>query len=265
MSKNWIRSTRKKHLNEEYEAKKWKKYDWCSFFKNMIAYLRQSLKEIKKLFRQKRKIIINQSFKYSLAFEKFLLMYNEKDDRRSSCLAKDQINSILKHLHDDHEHYSHVIILNRMKNEAYWSTRTQDVIIWCNSCSACQLNVNKHFIAIIRHVLIFELMSMIKLNFLDSIKSMCSTTKCRYILLKVDYFSRFVWAWLYVYCSLIESANLMNNLIAFIFKWLKIVYSDNEKHFIEFEFEKLLNAKEVIHFIASINHFFSMSLIERMI
>jgi hypothetical protein len=265
MLENWTRSTREKHLDEEYEAEEWKKYDWCFFFKNMIAYLKQELKKIEKLFRQKRKIIINQSFKYFLTSEKSLLMYHEKNDRKSSCLTKNQTNSILKHLHDDHEHYNHVITLNRMKDEAYWSTRTQDVVIWCKSCSACQLNVNKHLTIVIKHVLTFKLMFMIKLNFLNSIKSACSMTKCRYILLKMNYFNRFVWARFYVYCTMIESTDLMNNLIAFIFEWLKIVYFDNEKHFTEFEFEKLLKTREIMHFTTSVNHSSLMSLIERMI
>jgi hypothetical protein len=85
----------------------------------MIAYLRFELKKIEELSRQKRKVVINQSFKYSLASGKSLLMYQKQNDRKSSCLAKNQIESILKHLHDDHDHYNHVIILDRMKKEAY--------------------------------------------------------------------------------------------------------------------------------------------------
>ncbi len=64
-------------------------------------------------------MIINQSFKYSLTFEKSLLMYQKKDDRKSSCLTKDQIKLILEYLHDEQDYYNHVIILNQIKNEAY--------------------------------------------------------------------------------------------------------------------------------------------------
>ncbi len=85
----------------------------------MIIYFRFELIEIKELLKQKRKMIINQSFKYSLIFEKSLLMYQKKDDRKSSCLTKNQIKLILEHLHNEHDHYNHVIILNRMKNETY--------------------------------------------------------------------------------------------------------------------------------------------------
>ncbi len=108
-------------------------------------------------------------------------------------------------------------------------------------------------------------MSMINLNFLDSIKSTCATTKCCYILLRIDYFHRFVWVRSYVYCSMIKSTNLINNLITFIFEWFKAINFDNEKHFTEFEFEKLLKTRNMIHFTALINHSFSMSLIKRMI
>ncbi len=84
-----------------------------------MTYLRYELKKIKDLSRQKRKVIIHQSFKYSLISEKFLLLYHEKNERKLSCLTKDQIESILEHLHDEHEHYNHVITLDRMKNETY--------------------------------------------------------------------------------------------------------------------------------------------------
>ncbi len=264
-SKDWTRSTREKSLSDQRETKKWEKYDWHSLFKSMIIYLRFDLSRIEEFSRQKRKMIINQSSKYSLIIEKSLLMYQEKNDRRSSCLTKNQIDFILEHLHDEHDHYDHVITLNRMKSEIYWSIKTQNVIAWCKSCTTYQLNVNKHLIAVIKHVLTFELMSMINLNFLNSIKSAYIATECRYILLKVDYFNRFVWARSYVYCSMTKSADLMNNLIAFIFEWFKAIYSNNDTHFIEFEFEKLLKTREVIHFIASINHSFSVNLIERMI
>ncbi len=264
MSKEWTKSTRRKHLSAEHEIEEWKKYDWNSLFKSMMTYLRFELKKIKKLSRQKRKVVISQSFKYSLTSKKSLLMYHEQDERKSSCLTKDQIKSILKHLHDDHNHYNHVITFDRMKKEAYWSTRTQDVITWCKSCFVCQLNANKHSTAAIRHVLTFELMSMIKLNFLNFIRSTCSITRCRYILLEVNYFSRFVWARSYVYCTMTKSTNLMNNHIASVFEWLKVIYSNNDKHFVEYEFEKLLKEREVMHFTTSMSHSSSIELKERL-
>ncbi len=212
MSKDWTRSTRKRHLSMRHEIKDWEKYDWNSLFKSMIVYLRFELERIENLSRQERKVVINQSFKYILASRKSLLMYQKKNERKSSCLTKDQIKSILKHLHDDHDYYSHVIILDRMKEEVYWSTRTRDVITWCKSCSVCQLNATKHFTVVIKHVLIFEFMSMIELNFLNLIKSACAVIECRYVLLRVNYFSRFVWTRSYVYCTMTESTDLMKNL-----------------------------------------------------
>jgi transposase InsO family protein len=265
ISNDWTRITHEKYLTIENNLKSWKKYEWCSLFKHMIVYLRHELNEISVLSRQKRKVIINQSRKYSLVSRKSLLMYHEKDDRRFSCLVKNQIESILKHLHDDHEHYSHAIILDRMKEETYWSTRIQNVIVWCKSCSVCQLNAKKHFTTAIRHILTFEFMSMIELDFLSFIKLACAMIKCRYILIEVNYFSRFVWARSYVHCTMTKSIDLMNNLIASIFEWSRTLYSNNEKHFTRYDFEKLLKAKRVIHFIASITHSSSMRLIERMI
>lgn len=262
---DWTQSTRARNMSGDQETNDWQKYDWCSFFKNMMTYLRYDLEEIENLLRQKRKTMISQAFKYSLASEKPLLIYHEKDERRSSCLIKKQIELMLKHLHDEHGHYGHAITLNRMKSETFWSTRTQNVIAWCKSCSACQLNAHKHFTTIIRHILIFESMSMIELNFLDLIKPACAMIECRYILLRVDYFSRFVWARLYVHCTMTESTDLMINLIASIFEWSRAIYSDNDRHFVKYEFEQLLKSRRVSHFTTSVTHSSSIGLIERMI
>jgi hypothetical protein len=171
---------------------------------------------------------------------------------------------MLKHLHDEHDHYEHVIIFDRLKNEAYWSIRSQDVVTWCKSCSTCQFNANKHSTTAIRHILIFEFMFIIELNFLSFIKSSCTITDCKYVLLEVNYFSRFIWVKSYVCCFMIESADIMNNLITSIFEWLRALYSNNEKHFIEYEFEKLLKARKVVHFTASVTHSSFVNLIERM-
>ncbi len=108
-------------------------------------------------------------------------------------------------------------------------------------------------------------MFMIDLNFLNSIKSACIITNCRYVLLKMNYFSRFVWVKFYVHCTMIESTNRMNNHITSIFEWFKALYSNNEEHFVEYEFEKLLQTRKIIHFTTSVSHSSSIKLIERMI
>jgi hypothetical protein len=108
-------------------------------------------------------------------------------------------------------------------------------------------------------------MLMIELNFLRFIKSSCVITSCRYVLIKVNYFNRFVWIRFYARCNMVKSTNIMNNLIILIFEWSRILYSKNERHFTEYEFEELLKVREIVHFTASITHLSSVSLIERMI
>jgi hypothetical protein len=265
MFDDWTKTTKSRELDVKLERQDWERYDINPFFKKMTVYLRHDLSSIKDVSRQKKKIIISQSKKFSVTSEKSLMMYEENDEKRSSCVTSEQVKSILEHLHDEHDHYEHVIILDRLKSETYWSIRSKDVIAWCKSCFVCQFNANKHSTTAIWHILIFELMFMIDLNFLESIRSACTVIECRYVLLRVNYFSRFVWTRLYVYCTMTESTNIMNNLITSVFEWSKALYSDNERHFIEYEFEKLLQAREMIHFTASMTHSSSMNLIERMI
>ena len=83
----------------------------------MTTYLKFDFKEIENFFRQTKMSTIQQSKNYSIKIEKFLLIYHEIDDRESPCLTNDQIGPILQHLHDEHEHFSHFITLNRLKKK----------------------------------------------------------------------------------------------------------------------------------------------------
>jgi hypothetical protein len=76
MSNNWSIITRHKDLNHDV-SQKWERYDTISFFKNMMTYLKHELSKLKKVFKQKQKMIIFRAEKYTIISEKSLLMYKE--------------------------------------------------------------------------------------------------------------------------------------------------------------------------------------------
>ena len=112
-------------------------------------------------------------------------------------------------------------------------------------------------------MLIFESMTMIDLDFLNSIKSSCLTTKAKYILLKINYFNRFVWAKSYEHCIMMSTMNLLNNFIASIFGWPRSAYIDNDTHFTDEKIQQLIKIHEIVHYTTSISHSSSIELIEK--
>ena len=107
-------------------------------------------------------------------------------------------------------------------------------------------------------------MSMMRLDFLSSISLSCSITEARYILLVIDYFSRFVFAKSYVHCTITSVADLLANHIVSIMRYSRSIYSNNESHFTSDEIEALLAKHDVTHFIALVTYSSSVDLIERM-
>jgi hypothetical protein len=85
MSNDWSVFTRHKELSQNI-SQTWKRYDANLFFKNMTAYLRYKLFELKKISRHEKKIIIFRFKRYIIVSEKSLLMYEKNDEKKSSCI-----------------------------------------------------------------------------------------------------------------------------------------------------------------------------------
>ena len=71
---------------------------------------------------------------------------------------------------------------------------------------------------------------MIGLDFLGPVIQR-TAIEPKYVLIGVDYFSRFVWANAYSNCTMSEVIDFLVNHIAPIFGWPKAVYTDNGAHF----------------------------------
>ena len=75
--------------------------------------------------------------RYSLTDRLSQLLYTEANSIKLPCLMSEEIPKILSYMHDICEHYSDLITLNQLINEAYWLTQTHDVKAWCHSCLTC--------------------------------------------------------------------------------------------------------------------------------
>ncbi len=78
----------------------------------------------------------------------------------------------------------------------------------------------------------FELMAMVGLDWVGPIMPTCTVTGVVYILLMVDYFSRFLCAKGYTKHTAQEVVDLHENHVSPIFGYPRTVYKDNGSHFV---------------------------------
>ncbi|SLM37532.1 Ribonuclease H-like domain [Lasallia pustulata] len=217
---DWTKQSEEKKLAPAYDGQGWEKF-------NQLPELISELRALQ-----------HWATKFSLGEQTGVLLYTERNGARAPCIVGEEIPAILGHLHDGHGHYSHIITLDRLIGEAYWPTRAHDVITWCRSCQACQVRGPKQGKGAMKHILELEPMSMVGLDFLGPINPSCNTTNHKYILLAIDYFTRFMWM-------------------------EKAIYSDNGSHFTGQEINTIFQSHGVTHYTAPVTHPSSVGLIER--
>ena len=104
---------------------------------------------------------------------------------------------------------------------------------------------------------------MVGLDWVGPIILACTITKVVYILLMVDYFSRFLWAKGYTKHTMQEVVNLHENHVSPVFEHFCAVYTDNGSHFVNKLVKKYYRNCGITHYIGPISHLLSTGLLER--
>lgn len=149
-----------------------------------------------------------------------------------------------------------------LRGRYFWPTRTKDVALYTKSCDACQ-----HFGPLrstsreLRTILNIQPMDMLGIDFVGPINLM-SRAGNKYILLAVDYFSR------YMFAEATEQANgqtVVNFVrkIATVLGWPVSIYCDNASYFVKGVFPSELKERGVHLFTAPVTHPSSVGLAEK--
>ena len=104
---------------------------------------------------------------------------------------------------------------------------------------------------------------MLGMDWVGPITPRYSLTGAAYILLVINYFSRFAWAKAYVHHTLVEVVDIWENHISPIFGWPTGIYSDNGSHFVNELVSAIFVRHGVSHFTGPISHPSSTELLER--
>lgn len=141
---------------------------------------------------------------------------------------------------------SESITLGRAIRKYYWPTRYEDIAKHCRSCHRCQLiglNVPKEKPL---SVAIMEPMQMFAINYLGPFTP-TSVNGFKYILVGMDYMSRYLIATPTKEAKAHVSWQFMVDQVSMNFGWPDEVFSDNGSHFTAHEFTDRLKQVNVKH------------------
>ena len=244
-----------------------KKYKSFFMYHQLIEYLIKNEKIIieMKLFKNRKRILKHLTKNYKLFFSSEIkhLKYIERNEAFNICIIEKKVKSYLKTTHENHDHFATILTLNFLIERIYWFTRIKNVKKWCKSCHVCQARLTKSIRNESLLIKKFNSMIMLEMNWLKSIISTCSIIEVKFILLVIDYFTRFLWAKTYRYHEIFEMIDMLRDVIISIFEWMNNLYSNNDSHFVNHNVRIVLEEHEMSHFTDSISHSFSIDLLKR--
>ena len=103
-----------------------------------------------------------------------------------------EVQLTLEAFNADHRHFSDSLTIDFMISCFYWPTQAQDAKYWCSTCNVCQLfsYCPPHGPHLCSQQ--FEPMHMMGMDFLGPINPVCKQMYAKYMLVLIDYFSRFI-------------------------------------------------------------------------
>lgn len=244
---------------------RYKKYQDSPMYPGLIEYLQNGISALEGMNRNQRRQLVRKARRYTLspATDIPMLRYEEHNGAQSICLVEEEIPRFLSAAHEDHGHYAAQLCLSFLVGRAYCPTRVKDVYAWCGSCHACQLKAHKPIKTRMQTIQTFEPMAMVGLDWVGPITPACTVTGAVYILLMVDYFSRFLWAKAYTKHTAQEVVDLHENHVSPILGHPRAVYTDNGSHFVNELMKNYYRDRGITHYTGPISHPSSTGLLER--
>ena len=207
------------------------------------------------------KAVRRLSLRYRLIDQQ--LIYLEAGGLTAKCLFPHQTKAILKWAHDEHGHFANAITLQKLIGQWYWPTRASDVERYCRSCHTCQLDGPRKKSTNLKPIQQFYPFAMVGMDFLGPISPACEVTGSVYVLVVIDYFSRFVWIHGYSKADQEAVHDMWINHIAPVFGFPESTFCDNGSHFTGSEITALFESHGTTQYFAPISHPSSVGLIER--
>jgi RNase H-like domain found in reverse transcriptase/Integrase zinc binding domain len=191
------------------------------------------------------------------------LLWKERNGSMAKCILKEEVPATLKHFHDGCGHFASAITLDRTIGQVYWPQRTRDIEDWCGTCKACQRLGPRRKSTTLKPIIKFEPLAMMGLDFLGPISPRCKRTGAKYMLIAVDYFTRYTWIRPFRSADGKAVISFFDNFVAPNFGFPFSLYTDNGSHFVGDPAAEYFQAKGIQHYDAPVSHPSSVGLVER--
>ena len=188
------------------------------------------------------------------------VVFVERDGKEAFCVKAVEVESILYQLHDCHGHFAAGVLMRTVIGRYYWPTRRKDITVYCATCPSCQMIGPLRPSVSQMAILHLQPLDMMGFDFVGRFPE--TPRSNRYIIIGVDYFTRFLFAKA-VPDSQGKSAVALLLEIVKQFGWPRAVYTDNGAHFVSGQFANLLKRLSVAHLPAPKSHPQSVGLAER--
>lgn len=121
------------------------------------------------------------------------LLYREANGDWARCITREEVGRGLHRFHDLHGHFAIGVMGKNLLGRYYWPGRMKDIAKWCDTCESCQRLGPRRIVTSPKSIMSLQPMDMLGMDFLGPI-SPHSRSGSIYIILAVDYFSRFLFA-----------------------------------------------------------------------
>ena len=250
---------------------RWKKFLLSGFYRKVMLFKLGGIQELTKpamdVGRNEARRIVKLAEKFVLAEgsgeDSGRLFFKERDGCLAGCVVEDEVGEVLRSMHDMHGHFAQGITAGRIFGRFYWPTRNADVARWTATCDSCQRVSPIRKSGDIRPILQLQPNDMWGIDYIGPITPSCETTGSRYILIIVDYFSRFLFARPVPEATMQSTMDVILNHVTPVLGWPRSIYSDNGSHFTGKEIKDMFTRFGVTHFPAAISHPSAVGLAER--
>lgn len=252
---------------------KWRKWLSSDFFRKVVLF---KLGGIHALTRPEEDVGRNEARWIVKLAEKFVLadsggkgedsgrlFFRERDGSLAACVVEEEVCEVLRNAHDAHGHFAQGITSGRLIGHFYWPSRNADTARWVATCDSCQRVSPMRKSGDTRPILQLQPMDMWGMDFIGPITPACSITGAKYVLIIVDYFSRFLFARPLAEATMQTTMDVILNHVVPITGWPRSIYSDNGSHFTGKEIQDMFARFGVTHFSAAISHPSAVGLAER--
>ena len=193
------------------------------------------------------------------------LYYVEADNNLAACVLEHDVRTIIESAHDLHGHFSIPATMRSIVGKHWWPTRSADITSHVRTCDTCQRIAPLRLSNGLRPIVQMQPGDMVGIDYLGPITPATEGTGNAFVLLIVDYFSRFVVAKAYPTATSANAYDLYANHYVPIMGHPLAVYSDRGSHFTGGRFPEYLEQSHVRHILASTNSPSSVGLAERFV